>query len=531
MMKTRDREDPWEVYTPKPPGGASAQSLTVDSLEADGVWCPMAHATRNDDSFQDLPPLRRVRTFQKISSPIVSPLALSNLGAYSGEAMAVCAYESPCYPALVAYAYQDGSVRWTSPLRDLPGIDRRRVAGVLLAKMGMNGSQKQRYVFAANPTEFVAYAADGTRLWKRPTAEVACGVWNNIGAPTSLRFTEAKELVTVTSGGWVVKLNPMNGRIIDAYRMDTNVVVGGRVYKGTFVAFKSPAVIGNVLYLVVKFKADPSTPLHPILSPVHIVRIELSQPGVPGRESRIKPLQRPLNPRDLCPDRAMIGVHRTGGSPSVWAAPDGRVLIFAPTHSFVNGQRQPVIAAVEDERGVLTKRWWSVLALPVDDDILAAPALHGDSRVLLVPSGQGFYVFRNVDALSGRVPPPSPLSSAELVTFKTRPRVIAKVKARSPMALTFDGNANELVVYMNFRVFPVFGGRTYGFLGAFALSPGGRKAPRPLWCRPLAVTASGDPAPGPGTFGQPALFRYKVGESEETGLIVNTVFTGTYIFK
>jgi len=81
----------------------------VESLEVDGRWCPMAHCNQTDDSFHDLPPLREASRSQTIADPVVSPYAWDNLGAYTGEKMAVCAYESPTHPALVAYDYQDGS--------------------------------------------------------------------------------------------------------------------------------------------------------------------------------------------------------------------------------------------------------------------------------------------------------------------------------------------------------------------------------------------------------------------------------------
>jgi hypothetical protein len=68
-------------------------------------------------------------------------------------------------------------------------------------------------------------------------------------------------------------------------------------------------------------------------------------------------------------------------------------------------------------------------------------------------------------------------------------------------------------------------------MGAFAVPLDRRETTRPLWQQPLGVTRDGVPIPGFGTFGQPALFRYGYGGDEATGVIVNTVATGTYIFK
>jgi hypothetical protein len=490
----------------------------------------MAHANRNDDSFQDLPPLRRVGTFQQITDPVVSPGALNLLGSYTGETMAICAYASPIHPALVAYDYQDGSVRWTSPSGDLPGFRRRLLPGILMAKMGFNGNPVQSFVFACNWAEFVAYTSNGRRMWKRATAEITQAALDGIGIPRSLRYNDAKELVTATSKGWIVKLNPRDGSTIGAYKMDTNIVVRGRVYQGTFISIKSPVVIGNVLYLVVRFEADPSTPLPPMLSPVHIVRIQLNQAGVPGVETVITPLTRPATSSDPTPDRILLGVNRSGASASAWVAPDGNVLIFAHTYSVVNGRLEPTIVAVEDDQGVLSIRWRCVLNLTSHDDIHSAPALHPASRTLLVTTRNSIYVFRNVDALTGNVPSPLPLGGEALVSGQVRNRA-GTVGVGSPFALTLDAEANEIVAYTNFRVAPRLGYRSYGFLGAFALPARGRGTPHPLWCCPLAVTAAGAPAPGPGTFGQPALFRYRGEDGEATGLIVNTVCTGTYLIK
>jgi hypothetical protein len=280
----------------------------------------------------------------------------------------------------------------------------------------------------------------------------------------------------------------------------------------------------------VRFEADPSSHLPPMLSPVHIVRIQLNHAGVPGLETAITPLARPATPSDLTPDRILIGVNRSGASAPAWVGPDGKVLIFAHTYSIINGRLQPILVAVEDDQGVLSIRWRCMLNLTSDDDIHSAPALHPASRTLLVTTRNNIYVFRNVDALTGNVPSPLPLCGEELVTGQIRTRA-GTVGVGSPFALTFDPDTNEIVAYTNIRVAPLFGYRSYGFLGAFALPARGQGTPRPLWCRPLAVTATGDPAPGPGTFGQPALFRYRRGACEATGLIVNTVFTGTYIFK
>lgn len=508
---------------------AWAQTFIIDSLEVDGAWCPMAHCNRKGDSYQNIPPLLTLGAVQQITDSHVSPRAGPLLGCVTGESMGVCAYDSPEYPALVAYDYLDGSVKWTSPLEDLPEAEQRKVAGILLAKLGVNGNSVRHYVFTGNQAEFVAYEADGTRLWKRAARDITLAAPDGVGSPVSMTFNDAKELVTVTGKGWVIKLSPADGSTIDAYKMDTNVVVGGVIYRGTFISTNSPVVVGNVLYAVVEFSPDASTPLDPSRRPVHVVRIELNQPGVPGLESRIRPLIRPENASVPTPDRAAIGVNRPGGSPSALLASDGKVLIFADADWIVSGQKWPVIAAVEDNRGVLSGRWRSVLATP-DENIRAAPAFYTPTRTLLVNTTQNLYVFRGVDTLVGNVSPPAPLSTRKLMNCAPKSKT-ATIMVGSPLGLAFNRGTNEIVAYTNFRVTPSPGSPTYGYLGAFALPAKGPNTGRGIWCAPLGMTNSGAPTPSQGALGQPALFQFDSGSGPTTGLIINTDSTGTFIFR
>lgn len=504
---------------------------TIARLELDGFGCPMAHCNRNDDSLHDLPPLRSVETSQKIVDPVVSPRAFVHLGAFTGERAAVCTYDSPLHPALVAYDYKTGSVLWTSPSEDLPGLFQRWPSGILLAKVGVGDGPPQHCVFAANPVEFVAYTGDGRRLWKRATSEVTSEAPAGVGMPTSLSFTDARELVCVTTKGWVVKLDPLDGRVISSYRMDATVFVDGRAHRGVFVTTKSPAVIGNVLYVLADFKPNVSyPPLHPFFCPVHLLRIELSQPGVPGSECEIKPLVRPCSPTDAAPDRVRLGVHKGTGSPPALVRAGNPALFFAHAHTLTAAGLQPTISAVEDRHGVLSVRWQSVLQVQPGDDVHAAPALHADSGTLLVTTLQNVYLFRDVTGLTGQVPCPPAACPDDLVPCAADPR-ISSVKVGSPFGLAFDADRNEVVAYTNFRVSvaPTF--LSFGFLGAFAVPVGPRGRTRPLWQQPLGVTRDGTAIPGFGTFGQPALFRYDCGGDQATGIIVNTVATGTYIFR
>lgn len=512
-----------------------AQNFSIDSLEVDGTWCPMAHCNRYDDSYQEITPLLTVGAVQKITDPRVSPSAWLFLGCVTGEAMAVCAYNSPDFPALVAYDYENGSVRWTSPLEDLPevndGVNGRRAAGILLAKMGVNGNPVRRYAFAANRAEFVAYAAQsGVRVWKRANSQVTPQAPEGIGLPVSITFNDEKELVTITKEGWIVKLNPVNGSTIDAYKMDTRVFVNDVLYRGTFVTTNSPAVVGNTLYAVVEFRPDESNPLDPNLRPVHVIRVELNQPEVLGMEHKIKALVTPDSPSDPTPDRAAIGVGSAGGSPPVMTTADGKVLIFADADAIVDSQRWPAIVGVQDDGGMLQLKWRAVLDSVPGDDILAAPALHFLTRTLLVNTRNNLYVFREVDTLTGSLTPPPPLFTQDLISCGTDGEA-ATVTGGAPLGLAFNRGTYEIVAYTNFRVTPSPEAETFGYLGAFAIPAKGSVTARSLWCSPLATTEFGEPAPGRGTAGQPALFLTDSGNDLIPNLIVNTFSTGTFIFR
>ena len=152
------------------------------------------------------------------------------------------------------------------------------------------------------------------------------------------------------------------------------------------------------------------------------------------------------------------------------------------------------------------------------------------SGTLLVTTLRHIYLFRDVASLSGRVPCPAAIAPTNLLASASDPRT-SSVRVGSPFGLAFDADRNEIVAYTNFRVTaePTF--LSYGFIGAFSVPIDHCEVPRPLWQQPLGVTREGVPVPGFGTFGQPALFRYDCAGDKATGVIVNTVATGTYIFR
>jgi len=475
----------------------------------------MAHASRWDDSFQDLPPLRRSPILQPVGHPIGALHGGHALGAFTGENMAICVYGSDDYPAVVAYDLDDGAIRWTSPREDLALPDHPFRSGVLMARVQLDGAQAHRCVFAASRAGIVAYSDTGERLWLRRAWQITPAAPDGIGTPIALSYADSGALVTATSTGWVIKLDPCDGTPLDAYRMETRVLAGGRMRGGYLATFKAPIVIGDVMYLVVEFKPDKADRLPEPLCPCFLVRIELG-----AWDSAIERLAVPSEPGDRPPDRIQLGTGRARASPSATMGADGGVLICASAH----GER-PVITGVQDIGGKLGLSW--EIALDSGETIHAAPALHRPTGTLLVSTMRRLVAVPHVTDADGQARAPVPLSPSDLLSPRVATRS-TQVAFGSPFALTYDREREELVAYTNMRV--RVRGRTYGLLGAFSLSPGGRRA-RALWTCPLSDNPAGSPLPGPGTLGQPALFRYAADAGEQTGLIVTTVSRGTFMLR
>ena len=506
----------------------------------DGDGCPMAHCNLLNNSFHAIPPLRSITRAHRVDSPVISPKAAVNLGAYTGEKLAVCAYESAEHPALVAYDLQDDSVAWTSPCEDLPQAFaaqshwhmERVVSGVLMATITSPDGHTKRHVFAATPNEIVAYTFDGSPVWKRPVADVASTSGDPVGSPRDLRFTAQNEIVGATRGGWIIKLNPVSGSLLDMYRMESSVFISGRSFPGTLRNVRSSVVVENRLYLVVEFDPDPEFHLHRFLRPVYVLRIDLHAPGARGAQTSIKPIDQATRSSGVPSDRVQIGVNQSGGSPAAYVRDDDSVVIFAGSMIFDRRGRQTLITAVEDRNGVMSPCWHYILEHYLGEPLLSAPALHNESGTLIVTGRPGFYVFRNATTANPRTAEaPTFIPAAQVVADEVRSHADL-VEAGAPLALTFDTERHEIVVVTNFRATPTSRTEKFGFLGAFTVPLNDTAAPAPLWCQPLAVGPDGEILPGFGTYGQPALFQYRnSGNSKETGVIVNTVQTGTFIFK
>ena len=353
----------------RPLGAANAPITSANSAGSnvewgvDGVWCPLAHCTQFDTSFQSVTPLLSLSTVQQITDPRVSPIANFSLGCTTGQSIAVCAYDSPSFPAIVAYNYSDGSVSWLNSPNDLPPVKstRRYVKSPLLVVGTSNGGVPQELVIASNPLQIVAYTSSGELVWKRHTLTLTPLAPNGVGAPVSFSIDNANELVAATNAGWIIKLDPADGSTIDAYQMNTNVFVNNVLYQGTFITTNSSAIYQNLMYLIVQFN-PASTPNGAIPVFAFVVRIQLTQPGVSGMETKIKPLTVPLSPSDPTPDRAAIGQGQAEGSPSIMVDAGGNVLAFAEASDDIGGGfLQPAIVAVRDGNGALGIAWRSIL--------------------------------------------------------------------------------------------------------------------------------------------------------------------------
>jgi hypothetical protein len=241
------------------------------------------------------------------------------------------------------------------------------------------------------------------------------------------------------------------------------------------------------------------------------------------------PLEQAQGPRLEAPDRIRLGLNRGRGPPPALVGRDG-VLLFAHAQTLTRGGFRPILTAVEDNGRELTARWRCALDVTPADSLHSAPALHAGSRSLFVTTYRRLFVFRDVDELSGQVRSPGALASDSFLPFAA-PASHRRVEVGSPFALTYDEDDDAIVAYTNVRLLPVAGLRTYGLLSAFSVPAHGTPRSRALWSQPLGLTDSGEPASGPGTFGQPALFRYEGDRGEATGVIVNTVCNGTYVIK
>jgi hypothetical protein len=490
---------------------------TGATVETDGQWCPMAHANREDNSVQLSPPLREVASVTHLCDPRLARGTLHNLGAFTGSDYALCVYASTWAPTLVAFDLHSGEILWTSETSHLkmPGHPFR--SGALLACV-KSGTERRRFVYAGCATEFAAYNATGGCLWRRAVPDRSATSPYGFGAPIALTYTDSGAIAAATSEGWVVTLDPLSGRLLETARMRGQARIAGCWLRGVFASSKSPAVIDDRMYLSTEFKADRAVGVARSMIPTHLVRVDLR-----GERIRV-----PGTGGDrLGADR---WVHRVGflgarGSPCAVRLPGGETLVFTNAQAAAPGDRRPIIAAVADDDDRLSRRWETNLEL--GERIFAAPAYHPITGMLFVSTTRGVYVFRQADAMWGSVPPPRPLCVGDLIG----PRfgaAVANARFASPFALSYDEERDEVVAYTGVRI----GLRqTYGFLAAFTLSTRGALRARPLWVRPLATTVSGRPAPGPGTLGQPALFRYRDDDGERTGIIVVTAQDGTVVLR
>jgi hypothetical protein len=527
-MKIMSRSVDLQDQAPKIARNDRAPASRVQ-LESDGAWCPMAHANCFNDSFNDIAPMRTVQTFQSIPDP---PFGYLNLGAFTGESFAVCAFAGPARPALAAFDYS-GTTRWMSRLEDLPPVGRlRRVAGILMAKVTPAGQPAALRVFAANPNEFIAYGEDGSVIWRRPARDMVGGSAEGPGTLRSFSYTPDGALVICTRLGWVIKLSPVDGAPIASYHLLTSAPFRGKLHRGYLSVMLSSVVIGNILYAVTTFEPEVPASIPSEEAPVYLVRVDLAAPAGGGKAGKIVPLYEPRTVTDLAPDRLEIGVNglrRFGGSPCGMLGPDGNPIIIANAQTVHDGKYCPVIVAAMDKAGTLIQSWRSSLSSVAGEVIPAAPALYGAGGIYLAPTASGLHFMRNVGD-SGKPPPVTKIATAQLVTAEVRQRA-KSIVLTSPVSLALDRDRDELVGYTNVHARLAQDGPDYAFMAAFAVPLAAGQAPYPIWCEPLLRTPLGAPVPGTGTFGQASLFRQGAEAGAKTGLITTVYNRGTVIFR
>ena len=438
--------------------------------------------------------------------------------------MAVCSYGDPAYPGLVAFDYGTGDVLWTSDLEDLGGARHRRIAGVLIAHLSTEAIEDKGVVVAANQLEAVAFDYSGSLLWRSPTSGMALGV-DRPGAITSLSYRDDGYLIMTTSRGWVLLVAASDGSVVDACRMHGDPVIAGRRVQGTFVNFKSSVVIGDHLYLMTKFRPDSVDLRSTSHDMIFLVRLAIRRATTArcvGRRPQAAPRLESL-------DWIEVGVTRLrGGSPSAWQSPAGNV-IFVNSDQVVEGRLVPSITALLDDGQAFRKCWRALLPAPMGDAIRGAPAFHPATQTLVAPALSTVFILRNITTFADEPPKVERLTAARLLRIAPTD---ARVTVTSPGALTYDQDRHQIVMCSGFRIRLSAKAAPYSFLASYAVPVDQPRSSEPLWRYPLAATPTGVPLPGPGTFGQPAMFGLPHGENaERTGIIVNTVRTGTHIIR
>jgi hypothetical protein len=500
------------------PGAALPRTPTSPALELDLPGCPMSHANRQLTSAQDVFAPERVDEVIRLDRPgVVSARSGFHLGAFSAPGRLITMHPDPLQPAIAAYDPTSLRLLWTSPRSDLPAdrTGRRRLAAPLLFRTGTPVDAATRVgVITGNPTEFIAYDDQGREQWRRPNLVAEPSSYDarfrqpasrSAGGPICLNHTDSGHLVTITDDGWLITLDPWTGHrrmirpLLDptGRRRGIGPAGPGQARLGTG---KSVAVVGQVVYALV---APPGPG-----EPVFLARCEIASDG------------RRLTGE---PELIMIGRDRAGGSPCVLAGPGGRNLIIANAEI---GPSVPIVVIIEDVPGKgLQRRWWSIIPGRPGDVLHTSPAIEPITKRLVVTTRDRLLIFPPVDQLEGRVIAPAPMPAEDLLPRDLRSSAVEGLGLGSPVTLGRGRSVGTLLI-TNLRLRVRAG--TFGHLVAVAVPDhawaGPRTRLRPLWAVPL----SDPPAPGPGTFGQAAVFTDATGRS---GVLVTTAVDGTFCIK
>ncbi|MGV6849700.1 MAG: sulfotransferase [Marinibacterium sp.] len=524
QVQAMARDFGYEHAEPVKPPQKSANRKLI-RIEPDGAGAPMPHCNILDNSLAGLPPLQSVSSVRHIPYPAFGGI---NFGAYTGEKYAVSVYEGTREPALMAFDLDTGEPIWQTPMdvmQQSGDVRGRWVGGVLLAKLHFDDGSMEHRVFASNRSEAVCLDDKGKILWRRAAAEILGNPTETLGTPRCLRCTRDQKILFATAHGNLVKLDPLNGEVVDVYRMDGQARVEGQVVTGRYGVRQSVVLIGDHVYIQAGF--EPDTPRKDdSRQPVSLLRMDVS-----GDESGKIRHMAPADDTGASPDRvafAVKGNGMQGGSPSGMTRADGTTVILANGHTADGGF---AVHAIADEGGTLRRQWRMVLPESGDATITAAPANDPVTGAYLCATKANLYVVLDAANRSGDLVPDATIPAMDLLSADFRKQA-ASAELSSPYILARHENQTGFVCYVGLGLTTQFDQSAYAVLSAIEVDiRDGRVRTSPLWTAPLVLDEDGNPVPSPPSYAQPAPFAYTDGAEARTGIIMGSVRDGVAILR
>lgn len=517
-----------EDTSPKPTAASNNKKRTLVTIEPDGRGFPMAHANLMDSSLCGLPPLRSLSGAHHVPYPSRGGI---NFGAYTGESYAICVYESTREPGLVAFNLDTGRKMWQTP-RDMldqpkdafaPG---RWISGLLLVNLVFDDGSRDRRIYASNAAEMVCLDEYGKPVWRRSTSDmVGNAADERIGGARCLRLSKDNKIVFVTHQGVLVKIDPLDGAVVDLYPLRDPLVVNGRTEVAGYKVMQSVVLIGDTLYVqgVLTSGRDREGMSLP---PLCLMRIQVSGTE-DGRCSRLAE----TDTVGALADHFQFGVvsdGRQGGSPSAILREDGTPIIL------VNGNTPDggfAVRGISDEDGSLCEQWSMKIPGSGNPEIIAAPAVDSVTGLYLCATKENLFIVRETRNRTGEILPDLVCPAIELLRPKFRKGTVS-AELSSPITLARDEDAIELVAYVSLCLQTNFSSEPYSVLTALQvdISETGLSL-KPLWTGPLAQDQDGQAAPSTRSFAQPALFQYEDEGELRTGIVMGTYLSGVSFFR